>query len=304
MRKKVFITALLSFFIFAGATQAVVSTSTVRQQIKNTRQDIRSARQETRQEIKETRQEARQEIKGTRQDDRQEIKETRQEARQDLKNKRQEAIQQIKDKRDELRAKIDNVASSTKATVLQKREALKAQIQERRANLKEKLKQIKDERKQKVVERVDEQLRKLNEKMTDHFLAVLTRLEKVLNNIKARADKAESAGKNVAAVRTAIIDAQNLIDSTREAAKTQDGKLYNVTISGEEAKLRAEVGKARQALHADLAAVRKLVQTARDAVHKAATTLAQIPKVDDDNDTAENTASDASSTDAADAVNQ
>jgi len=231
MKKTIFVIAILAVFVFAAAAQAVVSTSTIRQQIKDTRQEV---------------------------------------------------LQQIKDKRVELKAKIDGIASSTKAVIAQRREALKIKIEEKKAQLKEKLKLIKDERKKNIVERIDEQLRKLNERMTEHFLAVLTQLEKVLNNIKARADKAETAGKNVAAVRTAILEAQNLIDSTRESVKAQAGKLYNVTISGDEGKLKAEVGAARQTLHTDLAAVRKLVQAAREAVHKAATILGQIPGIDED----------------------
>jgi len=40
--------------------------------------------------------------------------------------------------------------------------------------------------------------------------------------------------------------------------------------------LKADVGSARQALHADLVKVRELVQKAREAVHKVAIILAQI----------------------------
>ena len=255
-----FITALLLFFVFAAVAEAIVSTSTVRQQIKDNREQLRDVRKETQQQIKDTRQE---------------VKDTKQGARQ-------AALEQIKQRRDELKSKINNVASSTKAAIAQKREALKTKIDERKAQLKEGLKLLKDERKKKIVERIDEQLRKLNERMTDHFLDVLTKLEKVLANISSRADKAAEAGKDVTAVRAAVTSAQAAIDAARATVQTQAGKLYNVTISGQEPKLKAEVGKARQTLHNDLAAVRKIVQVAREAVHTAATTLAQIPKIDDD----------------------
>jgi len=41
------------------------------------------------------------------------------------------------------------------------------------------------------------------------------------------------------------------------------------------------VGKIRQALYNDLMAVQKTVKAVQEAVRKAATTLAQIPKVDE-----------------------
>ncbi|OGZ34899.1 MAG: hypothetical protein A2174_00310 [Candidatus Portnoybacteria bacterium RBG_13_41_18] len=189
--------------------------------------------------------------------------------------------QQIKQNREELKIRIESNASSTMQVIALKREEIKSQIEANKEQLKEKLKFLKDERKKQIIERINDQLAKLNDLMVDHFLAVLARLEKVLNNVGSRADKAEAAGKDVAVVRAAITNAQQLINTSRETVKAQAGKIYNVAISGEEAKLKPEVGEARQALHADLVAVRKTVQAARDAVHNVATTLAQIPKVDD-----------------------
>ena len=58
------------------------------------------------------------------------------------------------------------------------------------------------------------------------------------------------------------------------------GKTYSFTVTTED-KLRSDVGAARQALHADLVAVREIVKAARDAVKSAAVALGQVPKVDE-----------------------
>jgi len=171
--------------------------------------------------------------------------------------------------------------------IINTRQETKIKIDAQRALLQQKLKQIKDQVKQNTVLRISDRLTALNNLMVDHFLAVLTRLDTILNNIGSRVDKAQSAGLDVAAVRTAISDAQKAISASRNAVKVQAGKTYPITIittanaTTTENNLKVDVGKARQVLHADLVAVRATVVAARDAVHKAATTLVQIQGIDD-----------------------
>ncbi len=273
MKKYIFGFALLVMFISAAVAQAVVlntSSTTVRQQIKDSRQEIVNTRQQGIQETATIRQETRAEIKSL----------------------STSTIVQIKQKRDEMKAQIQTKADELKKLILEKRDDLKAIIAAQRANLVEKLKQIKDENKRKISESIYDKISALNNRLSDHFLAVLNQLEKVLNNIGSRADKAEGAGHDVSVVRTAIADAQKAIDLSREAVKIQAGKTYPIVISSStlsvsnssstlSTKLKVDVGKARQMLHTDLVAVRATVFAARDAVHKAAQALAQIQGVDD-----------------------
>ena len=146
---------------------------------------------------------------------------------------------------------------------------------------------VKDERKKQLVEKISNQLKELNERMMNHFSNVLEKLEKILAKIGSRADKAVANGVDVSAVRTAITAAEQVIAASREAIKVQLAKVYVPTVSTED-NLRVDVGGARQALHADLVRVRDTVVAAREAVRKVHAILAQIPKVDELEDSTQN----------------
>ena len=219
-------------------------------------------------------------------DTHQEIIDIRQQAAGQIRSIATSSALQIKEKRDALKLEIQNSAAQLQQTIAAKREELKTKIETQKQQLQEKLKQIKDQVKQNIVIRINDRLTALNNLMVDHFLAVLSRLDTILNNIGSRADKAESAGLDVSAVRSAISDAQKAISASRDAVKAQAAKTYPITItttnaSTTENNLKIYVGKARQALHADLVRVRATVFAAREAVHNAATVLAQIQEIDD-----------------------
>ncbi len=230
---------------------------------------LRNAAQEVNQELRDARQNVQQEIRGARQGVRAEVQE-----------RRAGVAEQIKAKREEAKALIEKKRGDFKAAVEAKRAELKVRVQAKREELKERLAKIKDERKKQIVERVDQRLDALNENRMTHFSNVLERLEKILDNIDSRAAKAEANGRDVAAVRAAHDAAKNAINNVRAMIEAQSGKTYVIAVSNETG-LRQDVGKARQALHADLTKVQQAVQAARDAVHKAAVALAQIPRVDE-----------------------
>ena len=75
-------------------------------------------------------------------------------------------------------------------------------------------------------------------------------------------------------------EASDAIDVGRAVVEEQTSKFYEFNITEEDA-LKQAVQEARKALHDDLTSVRDEVKAARDAVHDAATTLAQITKVDE-----------------------
>lgn len=214
-------------------------------------------------DIKKERETAKENIKQDKNNIKEEMKQNRETMKEGLKGMRKEAKQKMETAREDLKQKIE-----------QKREELKDRIETKREELKERLKNIKDERKKLVVEKIDKRLGELNKKMTDHFVNVLNKLEDVLNRVEDRADKAEEKDIDVALIRTAIDSARGAIVDARESVEVQAGKVYSVEVDTE-AKLRTDVGKARQALHADLKAVREVVKLARDAVHKAARAFAE-----------------------------
>ncbi len=220
-------------------------------------------------------------IRGQIRDTRNQIRDLREDAAQDLRDLRGGLKQQVRD----LRAG-DVSATTTRDAIRDAREAfreefeakraeLKSRIEAEQASLKSRLAALKDQRKQQVVERIGSQVNDLNERTLRHLTDALGKLEKVLDRIEARTTKNEQGGMNVSAVRTAMVAAQAAIDAARVAITTQSGKVYSITVSGSDS-LRADVGAVRRELHADLTKVRDAVKAARDAVHQAATTLAEL----------------------------
>ncbi|MBI4117180.1 MAG: hypothetical protein HY451_00595 [Parcubacteria group bacterium] len=152
--------------------------------------------------------------------------------------------------------------------------------EEVRVQLKERLEKVKNEQKRKIVERISQQLDELNARMNNHFGQVLDRLEKVLANIVSRVDKAEANNWDVSAARAMIKSAEEAIASARTAIEAQKARTYTPEITGDEAKLKIEVGEARKALHGDLTGVRQKVKAAFEFVKAVAKALAQSPRID------------------------
>lgn len=195
-----------------------------------------------------------------------------------LKNSISQSKEAFEQKKAEIKAQIEQKQQELRQQIETKREEIKAQIEAKKAELKDKLAKIRSEEKKQVVEKIYENINELNTRLTNHYLDVLNRLEKVLSNISSRTVKAEANGLDVTAVKTAITEATNAIESARSAIKSQAGKIYSINISSE-SNLKNDVGKARQTLQKDLKTVFEDVKKAQEAVKKAATTLAKIPNI-------------------------
>ena len=210
-------------------------------------------------------------IKGITAEVKGEIKNLRDATKEELQIRKEEFKTQAGQRQEEFQTRLEEIRAKAKE-----------EIEIKRAELKERLQKIKDEQKKKIVENIERQLNALNEKMMNHFSNVLDKLEKGLVNIKSRVDKAEARGWDVSAVRAMIVAAEEAIAAARAAIEAQSEKIYTPVISGEEEKLRVEVGQARQSLHNDIAAVKELVRLAFEAVRRVAVTLAQVPRIDED----------------------
>lgn len=201
------------------------------------------------------------------------------ETRENVQIKRAEVKQNLEHRREEVKKKMENRREELKEKIENKHETAKQRIKEHREQLKEKLTIIKDERKHKAVERIQDNLTALSERMVKHFTAVADKLDSALERIISRTDKAEQAGRDVALARTAIQKAETAIAGARTAIGNQAGKVYSVEIRTEDS-LKADVGGSRKALHADLTALKRVVQAAHQAVREAAGALARVPRID------------------------
>lgn len=201
--------------------------------------------------------------------------------RENIQNIRTEAKQEIQGIRQTMQEQVKSASEDFQKTMEAKRAELKAAIKTHRDALKAKLQKIKDKGKKAAVERIDQNLTDLNSRMTAHFENVLNQIDKVLDKVISRTDKAQTKSLDVAVVRTAITNAQNAITVARTAVTTQVSKIYSMNITNDKT-LKNDVGVARQALHDDLKKVSDAVKAARDTVRQAAVSLAQIQGVDEE----------------------
>ena len=208
------------------------------------------------------------------------VKDAAQNVRVEATQLRKEAVDQFRVKREEAKVQLKAKTEELRASVKTKREEVRSRIEAKKIELKDKLRVVRDEKKKQIVERVYDKVNQLNERTTLHFMNALTQIKEILGRVESRADKAEANGIDVVSVRTAITSAEGAIASAQSAVEAQAGKAYSCTVTTED-KLRSDVGAARQALHADLVAVREIVKAARDAVKSAAVALGQVPKVDE-----------------------
>lgn len=188
----------------------------------------------------------------------------------------------IKAKRVELNNQLKETKESAKKRIEAAREEAKKTVEAHRAELKDKINKIRDEKKKQIAMRLDKQLAHLNAQWTDHFNNVLNRLSEILAKVELRADKAQAAGKDVSAVRTAIINAKTAIASARTAVEAQAKKTYTANFSSE-MELREAFKTAKEQLKKDLFGLRDgAMKSARKAVQDAHQALKGVPKVDEE----------------------
>ena len=201
---------------------------------------------------------------------------------QDIKTRAKTERADIKAKRDELNTRIKNEREAAKKQLEAAREEAKKAAETRRAELKDKISKLRDEKKKQIATRLDEQMARINTQRTNHFNNVLDHLLKVLGKIELRADKAQAAGKDVSAVKTAIANAKTAIETARTAVEAQAKKTYIATFTSGD-KLGAAFKAVKEQLKTDLLGLRDgAMKSAREAVKNAFQALKDVPRVDDE----------------------
>ena len=255
---------------------SVSSSFSKKEARQNTRGEIKDARVQAKSSIKEVKTEVRENAKKEREEFRGEVKGIRATSTLSVDEKRGKIEEEWKEKqknlekiRNERGKKARDIRSNTQNTILNKREVLKID-----------LKKIKDERKSQIVEKTDKKLEKINDDRTNHLLDVLNNLEKILAKINVRISAAQTKGIDVSSAKKVADDATKAIAAARTAVEAQAAKVYKMTITDEN-KLKADVGSTVKKLQDDLKQVRIVVQSAHDAVRKAAVALAKAMGIED-----------------------
>lgn len=302
---KLIISLVVSLFIAVPASALAVdipSTSAVKNKIdiKTSVQEAKDLKNGTQVEIRSLKQGVKTDLQNKKDNVKADLKDAKTNAVNVLKDKKSGAVADFKAAAEQKRESFKALAEQKREEFQQlkeaKREEIKNKAEAARTQLKAKLVKIKDEKKKAIVERVDNRIVELNNNQMDHLSNVLDQLDKVLLKINDRTDAAAAKGRDVTAVRTAIESAKTGIAAARAAIVAQSGKVYTITITTE-SKLGTDVGKATKLVHADIVGVREKVKTAREAVHKAATTLAQAYRVPETTTTTPSAGTEGSSTD-------
>lgn len=180
--------------------------------------------------------------------------------------------QQIQLQREEFEKKLEAQKEAFKQSMQQKKEELSEKREALQGDLRTRLDSLKDEKKKDLVLRINEQLARVHDRVLDNLTKSLASIEDVLKRVSVRADVLQGQGRDVSAVRSAIVTAQTAIEKARVAIQEQSGKTYVITFDSENA-LKNVVGKIRSQMEKDLKVVRDFVHKAREAVRAAVQAL-------------------------------
>ncbi len=208
-------------------------------------------------------------------------------------------------KREEVRKEIDaikNELSAKKETYKEEMSALLQSIKTKRQGFKAEfetakteagikitaartsflasLKNVRDENKKTSAEKIVSTLQALNMKFTDQFSNKIDQIENILVSIESRIKKAEDKGLDVTTVKTQVEKAKQSIADARTAISTQTQKIYSVDVTNDTT-LKTQMKTLRNDFSSDIKNVYTTVKSAHMAVKTTATTLAQIPKIDE-----------------------
>lgn len=159
-------------------------------------------------------------------------------------------------------------ARTHKAIVQNRMEAVREKIASREAALKAKLQTFRDQRKAALAEKINQTLAMINKKQTDQMKKHLDLMTTLLNKLQDRVDRGTPDIKDKDAALAAIADSRAKIASTSAAVTAQSLKDYTIVVTSETT-VQADARAARDRLHTDLFALRKLVIDAKQSVANA-----------------------------------
>lgn len=141
----------------------------------------------------------------------------------------------------------------------------------RAAELSKKLAKFKDKIKAGRVEKISTNLNTINSRRTTQMQEVLQKIASVLERIKTKTQEAAGAGKDVAAVNTAISNLEKEWAEADAAVKAQADKDYSIVVNTEST-VKTDASLARDSLRTDLQAAHTQVVEARQALANALST--------------------------------
>lgn len=164
---------------------------------------------------------------------------------------------------------LKNVMTAPRAAA--NMENVREKMASRAAALKEKLQKFKDKVKASRVENLNENMNTINTRRTTEMQQVLTKISLMLERIKSKTEEAGSAGKDVAAVNTAIANLEKEWKEADAAVKAQLEKDYTIEVTSETT-VKEDASIVRSSLKNDLQSVHTQVVQAKQALANAIST--------------------------------
>ena len=154
-------------------------------------------------------------------------------------------------------------------------DSVRQRITEIKDKFEKRIATIKDKSKRETASKLQDTFQKLNQRLSSFFLDSVDRLTSLTDDIEAQANIVKDSGKNIDDITALIKKARTAITALKTAATDQQTKVYDIKIQSDTT-LRSDFKKKRQQFGADIQALRDAAQTARVAVRKAASALAEI----------------------------
>lgn len=138
----------------------------------------------------------------------------------------------------------------------------------REAILRTKLQAFKNQKKASAAARINTNLNQINQKQVEQMQKHLETMSQILDRLEARVNQGAPDIKDPVSAKAAIASAREAWASASAAIVTQSQKDYTIKVTSE-AKVREDAKTLRDALHADLLALRKTVLNTKQAISNA-----------------------------------
>lgn len=168
--------------------------------------------------------------------------------------------------------RVASEAGELKGNIEQKRE----QIEERNENRL----QIRDEKKLQIAEHVSGQFKNINQRATTALSQVVERISQLLDKLTTRLEKLASEGMGTTEAEEVVAKAKEALAIVKTDIEIQAIKVYELKFE-DETGLKVGASTAKEALKADLTALREAVKELKEMVRVAISLTKEIqPKAD------------------------
>lgn len=242
------------------------------------KEEVKKAAETAKESVKKLQETKREAFKTARENVRETFKTSQENLREAVKTKKEEVRENAKTKREEIRETAKNAREALKSAREDEQNEATSARELKRGEFQKKLSEITDTRKKKLVTQTLTKMTNLNAKRTKEMSTTLARMQKVLENVSAKALALQNSGKDVQAVLDAYGTAQTAVTNASLAVSAQAGKSYDMS-SSPGSDVKSDVDAGVKSLETDISGVKTQMKAAKQAVYAAVKALSQVTGV-------------------------